>query len=83
MVIISPFTSGRASDRRGEHVGPSGLPLRSGKPVISRRGRPLLGDRKKYEGLHPLVLEGLHPLVERFMVETNYEGADLDIALMV
>ena len=77
------LTSGQASDRRGEHLGPSGLPLRSGKPVISRRGRLLLGDREKYEGLHPLVLEGLHPWVERSMVGTNYEGADLGIALSI
>ena len=75
------LTSGRVSDRRGGHLGPSGLPLRSGKPVISRRGRLLLGDREKYEGLHPLVLEGLHPWVERSMVGTNYEGANLGIAL--
>ena len=59
------LTSGQASDRRGGHLGPSGLPLRSGKPVISRRGWLLLGERKEYEGLHPLVLEGLHPWVKR------------------
>ena len=77
------LTSGQARDRRGGGEGPSGLPLRSGKPVISRRGRPLLGDRNKYEGLHPLVFEGLHPWVERSMVGTNYEGADLGIALII
>ena len=84
MRSISPFSLRPAGSviAEADRLGPErSVPLRSGKPVISRRGRLLLGDREKYEGLHPLVLEGLHPWVERSMVGTNYEGADLGIAL--
>ena len=62
-------------------LGPERSPIEVGQARNLSQGLASTGERKKYEDLHPLVLVGLHPWVKRSMVGTNYEGADLGIAL--